>query len=178
MSLIKKLWPTLARDIVLNGLMASTLIPAQLRWRLLRAYGLAAEPSYISSKVWFGSGKVSIGRDTFINTGCMLNTAAPITIGSRCDIAMNVVFATSTHKIGPTARRAGTLSSAPIVVGDGCWIGAAAVILPGVSIGPGTVIAAGSVVTRDCAADSLYAGVPARKVRDLTKSDDGDVGSD
>jgi len=48
------------------------------------------------------------------------------------------------------------------VIGDGAWIGARVIILPGVTVGAGAVIAAGSVVTSDCAPDSLYAGVPAQ----------------
>lgn len=52
-------------------------------------------------------------------------------------------------------------------VGDGCWIGANATILPGVTVAPGCVIAAGAVVTKDTEPDGLYAGVPARRVRDL-----------
>jgi maltose O-acetyltransferase len=50
-------------------------------------------------------------------------------------------------------------------IGDRCWIGARATILPGVSIGDGTVVAAGAVVTKDCEPDALYAGVPARRLR-------------
>ncbi|WP_372495087.1 acyltransferase [Nocardioides pinisoli] len=50
---------------------------------------------------------------------------------------------------------------------NGAWIGAAVTVLPGVTIGPGCVVAAGSVVTADCQANGLYAGVPARRIRDL-----------
>ncbi|GAA3763606.1 hypothetical protein GCM10022240_14970 [Microbacterium kribbense] len=64
--------------------------------------------------------------------------------------------------------RAGESTSLPIYVGNGVWIGAAALILPGAVIGSGTVIAAGAVVTGRCDENSLYGGVPARKIRDLT----------
>ena len=167
MNRVSRLWPGLHRDIVLNRLIASIFCPKPLRWRALRAYGLDVQPCSISPGVWFGSSRVAIGRHSFINIGCVFNTSAPVSIGARCDIAMQVLFATSSHEIGGHTRRAGEPTAAPITVHDGCWIGARSVILPGVTIGEGAVIAAGSVVTRDCDADSLYGGVPARKLKQL-----------
>ncbi|WP_277755135.1 DapH/DapD/GlmU-related protein [Pseudactinotalea terrae] len=108
-----------------------------------------------------------IGEGAFINMGCMLSTHAPVTVGRGAYLGMGVTVMTSTHELGPSDARAGELITAPVVIGDGCWIGANATILPGVTIGAGTVIAAGAVVTRDCDPDSLYAGVPAQKKRDL-----------
>lgn len=165
--LLSKIWPGAGRDIVLNSLIASPLLPPVLRWRALRAYGLDVSRSRISPKVWFGSTRVKIGRGTFVNYGCMFNTTAPITLGQNCDIGMNVLFVTSSHELGPAERRAGAATADPIEIGDGTWIGANAVILPGVTVGAGCVIAAGAVVVRDCDANGLYAGVPARKVRSL-----------
>lgn len=55
----------------------------------------------------------------------------------------------------------------PITVGKGCWIGANAIILPGVTIGDGCIIGAGAVVNKDCAPNGLYVGVPTKRVRDL-----------
>nr|WP_246298615.1 DapH/DapD/GlmU-related protein [Nocardioides panaciterrulae] len=80
---------------------------------------------------------------------------------------MRVLFCTATHEIGPASRRAGEQVKADITVGDGVWIGAGAQVMPGVTIGDGCVIAAGTVVVRDCAPHGMYAGVPARRVRDL-----------
>ncbi|MGY1671003.1 acyltransferase [Geodermatophilus sp. SYSU D00710] len=159
-------WPGLGRDIVLNRLLASPLVPVPLRWRLLRAYGLEIAKSRISPDVWIGSSRLSVGEGTFINTGCFFNTSAPITIGARCNIAMQVLFTTSSHEPGDRSRRAGLNTAQPIVVGDGTWIGARATILPGVTIGEGCVIAAGAVVTEDCEPHALYGGVPARLIHD------------
>ncbi|WP_308493924.1 acyltransferase [Microbacterium terrisoli] len=75
------------------------------------------------------------------------------------------MFVTATHVVGDATRRAAAATSAPIVVGDGVWIGARAIILPGVSIGDGCVIAAGAVVARDCEPHGLYGGVPAMRIR-------------
>lgn len=167
MRLLRKIWPGLWRDVILNVVISSVLVPIQLRWRLLRTYGLQVSRSRISPCVWFGSSRVTIGEGSFINYGCMFNTTAPIAIGHNCDVGMQVMFATSSHEIGGSDRRAGKATAAPITVEDGCWIGARAVILPGVTVGRGTVVAAGSVVTRNCEPNSVYAGTPARKTRDL-----------
>lgn len=168
MTFIDRIWPGLKRDLILNRVVASPLFPKPMRWRALKLYGMAVESSNISPDVWFGSERISIGLRTTINYGCMFNTSSPITIGAGCDIAMQVLFATSSHEIGPGSRRAGRAISSPITVGDGVWIGARSVVLPGVHIGAGSIIAAGSVVTEDCDANSLYAGVPARKIRSLS----------
>ncbi len=80
---------------------------------------------------------------------------------------MEVSFIGITHEIGSAQSRAGADVSYPIKVGNGCWIGARSTILPGVTVGDGCIIAAGSVVNKDCEPNSLYAGVPARKIKDL-----------
>ena len=98
---------------------------------------------------------------------CYFDTRGPIAIGRSCDLGMEVMFCSSSHRAGPRSKRAGEYFHAPIVVGDGTWIGSRALILPGVTIGEGCIVAAGAVVTEDCAPDGLYAGVPARRVRDL-----------
>ncbi|MGO4653014.1 DapH/DapD/GlmU-related protein [Arthrobacter sp. 2RAF22] len=167
MGILNRLWPGVYRDVVLNSVIASPLFPAPLRWRALRAYGMQIEQSVISPGVWFGSSRVSIGAGSFINYGCMFNTTAPIMIGKACDVAMHVVFSTTSHEVGGKDRRAGKATAASITVGDGTWIGARAIILSGVTIGDGVVIAAGSVVNKDCKSHGLYAGVPARRIKDL-----------
>jgi maltose O-acetyltransferase len=164
---LAKAWPNLGRDLILNWLLASPIIPIQVRWMFLKGYGLRVEKSRICPGVWFGNSNISIGEGTFINYRCVFNTQGGITIGKRCDIAMDVSFVTSTHEIGAPERRAGRSKALPISVGDGVWIGARAVVLPGVSIGDGAIIAAGSVVTRDCDPHTLYAGAPAERKREL-----------
>ena len=162
-----KWWPGFGRDVWVNGVIASALFPRPLRWRALRGYGMAVGPSTISPGTWFGGKFVSIGHATFVNYGCMFDSSARITIGERCDIAMRVTFVTSSHETGEARRRAGASRPAPITVGDGCWIGAGAVILPGTVIGDGVIIAAGAVVRGECEPHSIYAGVPARKISEL-----------
>ncbi|WJH37282.1 hypothetical protein N6H14_05985 [Paenibacillus sp. CC-CFT747] len=69
--------------------------------------------------------------------------------------------------MGGPDKRAGAPIGLPIVIGDGVWIGTRATVLPGVRIGDGSVIAAGAVVTKDCAPHGIYAGTPARRVKEL-----------
>lgn len=77
-------------------------------------------------------------------------------------MACNVSVICVSHEIGGSDYRAGIRNDHPVRIGSGCWIGANVTVLPGVNIGNGCVIAAGSVVAMDCEPDCLYAGVPAR----------------
>jgi maltose O-acetyltransferase len=134
---------------------------------VLRALGYRIENCAIASSCFIGGLGLSIGENTFINHGVLFDCSAPISIGKRCDVGPRVTMITGSHKVGGSERRAGPKTAAPISIGDGAWIGASCTILPGVTIGRGAVIAAGSVVTRDCLPDTLYAGVPARRIRDI-----------
>jgi len=142
------------------------IVPRTLRWAIYQACGLKIDTRSVSPGCFF-SGPVTIGRGTFVNTGCMFDGFAPIEVGQRCSFGMRVALITSTHAPGGATQRAGELSGKPIRIGDGTWIGACATILPGVTIGDGCVIGAGAVVTADCDAGWLYAGVPARPIRRL-----------
>jgi maltose O-acetyltransferase len=77
------------------------------------------------------------------------------------------MFLTLSHQIGGRDYRAGATTTRTITVESGVWIGARSVILPGVTLGAGSVVAAGSIVNKDVDADTLVAGVPARVVRTL-----------
>lgn len=120
-----------------------------------RFYGRA--PVVIGSACWIG-----------LNVRVYLGVSNGVSIGNNCDIAPDVVFHTGTHDIGPTDRRAGRPTSAPIEVGDGTWIGTRAVVLAGARIGSGCVVAAGSVViSGEYPNDTLLVGVPAKPRRRL-----------
>lgn len=155
------------RDIALNGVAASSVWPQNLRARMLTALGVDAPRARISPGCWFGGTDVRIGDATFVNYGVIFDNAARITIGNCCDVGLGVLFGTSDHELGTHERRAGRARGGAIFVSDGCWIGSRACLLPGVTVGRGTVIGAGSVVTSDCEQDSIYAGVPARRIRGL-----------
>lgn len=162
MGLLRRAWPTLRRHLLFNTVASSALIPLDLRWLVYRALGANVSPSRIHPQVWIGSRHLTIGRGTFVNYRVKFNTSGSVTIGAHCNIAMDVSFVTQSHQLGPSTRRAGALTAKPIVVEDGVWIGVRAMVLPGVTIGHGCVVAAGAVVSSDCEPNGLYAGVPAR----------------
>lgn len=118
--------------------------------------------STISGKCFFGGVRISIGEDTFVNYGVFFDNAAPIVIGRRVQLGPEVMILTGTHEIGDQDQRAGLNVAQSVSIGDGAWVGARATIMPGVTIGPGCIVATGAVVIRDCKANTLYAGVPAR----------------
>lgn len=159
------------RGFFINWLAASPLLVNPVRALLMRLYGIRTSTNGIRSGCFFAGRDIVIGAGTFVNYRCFFDGSAPIHIGKDCGIGMEVLFCTSTHIVGPATKRAGRVNPRPITVGDGCWIGARSVILPGVTIGDGCAIAAGTVITSDCAPNGMYAGVPARRIRELPAED-------
>jgi acetyltransferase-like isoleucine patch superfamily enzyme len=111
--------------------------------------------------------RLEIGEGAFFNAKCFLDLAAPITIGARVTVGPEVMLITGAHKIGPPHFRSGELDPHPIVIGDGVWLGARCLVLPGVTIGCGAVVAAGAVVTKDVPPNALVGGIPAKVFRML-----------
>lgn len=114
---------------------------------------------------------VSIGNWTFINHGAYLMDGAAITIGCHCFIGPGFGAYTAQHPLDYGQRRLGLERALPITIGDDCWIGANVSVMPGVTIGAGCVIAAGSLVTKDVPAGHLAMGMPCRPVRRITGAD-------
>lgn len=145
----------------------------RVRLRILRAAGWQLGPSVTMCDVprLAGGGRVqdrlTVGPDTFINVGCTFELTDHLTIGERVDIGHEVMLLTSTHQIGSAERRAGESYSAPVWVGDCVWLGSRSIVMPGVTIGDGAIVAAGAVVLSDVAPDTVVAGVPAKVVRNL-----------
>lgn len=154
-----------------NVVAASHFTPHRIRGQLLRLSGIKSKTNKINSKCFFNSKHVSIGEGSFINNYCKFFssdfTGGTIEIGSNCFVAMDVIFTTMTHDIGHVKQRAGEGKYCPIKVGNGCWIGTKSILLPGITICEGCIIAAGSVVNKDCEPNGLYAGVPAKRIKDL-----------
>jgi maltose O-acetyltransferase len=159
------------REWFLNGVLASTLVPRHLRWYLLKMVGFPIQRSVIGPKCWFGSRNVFISENVKINRDVTFNASAPVTLKPGVRISQHVVFLTATHEIGDETQRCGPLTPKPITVEEGTWIGFRVTVLAGITIGSGCVIAANSLVTKDCLPDGLYGGVPAKRLRDLPVSE-------
>lgn len=110
---------------------------------------------------------IRIGRRAFINYDCVFLDGAPIEIGDDLLMGPAVQLYTATHPLDRATRAAGLEYARPIHIGDGVWIGGAAIVLPGVTIGDGCVVGAGAVVTHDLPSGSLAVGNPARIIRSL-----------
>ena len=136
-------------------------------------------PSYVMSpfNIQFGR-HVTFGDWSFANFGVTFLDSARITIGNWVAIASGVQLVTDTHPVppeerflppkgdGPLPYRLVNLAH-PITIEDRVWIGAGAIVLPGVTIGEGAMVAAGAVVTRDVAPRMVVAGNPARVIRSV-----------
>lgn len=109
---------------------------------------------------------ITVGSTVFIGYDCTFSGHARIDIADEVMIAHKVNLVTSGHPVTPEERRR-YLTAAPITIERNAWIGAAATILPGVSIGVGSVVAAGAVVSRDVPPATLVAGVPAAVIRSI-----------
>lgn len=120
-----------------------------------------------SSVRFLGTGRLYIGDDVHIGANGYISpvNGAVIRIGSHVDIGPSVMILTGSHKITPDGEHIGGDGiSQSVCIGDGCWIGARAIILPGVKLPPKTVVAAGAVVTASPKNESmLIAGVPAKE---------------
>jgi len=163
------------------GLMTLTMIPyrlalvPQLRSSWLRLLGARIGSGAILHDVRFfnlyrrGLGGLTVGRDCFLGDECLIDLAEAVSLGNQVTLAERVLVLTHTN-VGyhdhPLQRQFPAMAAA-VVVEDGSFVGAGVTLLPGVRVGRGSFVAAGSVVTRDVPPATLVAGVPARVVRAL-----------
>lgn len=164
---VRQWWKELSVDVAVNKVLGADIVPRPLRWRGMRALGMAVEQSVISQSVYFGTRRVTIGRGVRIGREVHFDGAAEIILGERAGIGPQSMLITGGHEIGGPRDRVGPLVPRPIVIGPGAWLGVRVLVLPGVTIGAGCVIGAGSTVTRDCAPHGVYVGSPAVRIRDL-----------
>ena len=108
---------------------------------------------------------ISLGRDVFLNFNCVILDVVEVTIGDGTQIAPGVQILTADHPRDPAVRQTGVEYGKPVRIGRNVWIGAGAILLPGVTIGDDALIGAGSIVTRDVAAGVTVIGNPARPLR-------------
>ena len=105
---------------------------------------------------------IRAGRNLFVNYDCVFLDCAPIEIGDDVQIGPAVQIYTATHPLDPEVRKSGLEAAVPVRLGNNVWIGGAAVLLPGITVGDDAVIGAGTVVTRDVPSGAVVVGNPAR----------------
>ena len=111
--------------------------------------------------VFYNPGNIVIGQDTIIGEKATLDGRDTLRIGNHVDIASEVMIYNAEHAINDEAFKA---TQNPVVIDDYVFIGPRAIILPGVTIGKGAVVAAGAVVTKDIEAFNIVGGVPAKVI--------------
>jgi maltose O-acetyltransferase len=107
---------------------------------------------------------LTLGEEVYLNVGYFFDLNDRVTIGDFVGLGHEVMVLTASHRLGDGRRRNGLMTTAPVTIGAGAWIGARAVILPGVTIGNGAVVSAGAVVNADVPPNSLVAGSPAKVI--------------
>lgn len=119
----------------------------------------------------WGGAHVHFGNGIYANTNLTLIDDGHIYVGNRVLFGPNVVVTTANHPLDPQLRKYEMQYNRDVTIGENVWIGAGAVILPGVRIGKNSVIGAGSVVTRDVPENVLAVGNPCHVVREIGKRD-------
>lgn len=165
-------YPMTADDIIEKATRARVMcqkfnqIPAddyQAQTTLIRElFGEAGENVSVMQNFRCAFGfNIHVGKDFFSNYNCTILDENEVRIGDNCMMAPEAMICTAFHTVDPKGRRDHKGMASPVHIGDNVWIGAKALILPGVSVGNNVVIGAGSVVTKDVPDDVVVAGNPA-----------------
>ena len=143
------------------------LPPAELRKYMSVLIGQEIDEGFgLFPPFYTNCGKnIHLGKNVFINSGCHFQDQGGIYIGDGTFIGHNVILATLNHDLNPNSR--GDMWPKPIHLGKKVWIGSGAIVLPGVTIGDNSVIAAGSVVTKNVPENSVYGGNPAKLIKKI-----------
>ncbi len=158
---------TRARDLC-QALNATREADVDERRRILAAlFGAGGEDVWMQPPFYCDYGRnIFLGRRVFFNFNCVVLDVCPVRIGDYTLFGPSVQIYTATHPFDAELRRSQE-SGKPIEIGSDVWVGGAAVICPGVTIGARAVIGAGSVVTRDIPAGVFAAGNPCRVIREI-----------
>ncbi|WP_328858766.1 acyltransferase [Williamsia herbipolensis] len=161
-----------ALAVFANSFIGSHMIPVRLRPRLYNLLGHRIHPSTtINTGVFLGARTgLTTGPNCYINHRCFFDLGGEVILEENVGLSYEVMVVTYDHAIAGSDSRVGFADPTrhTTVIEKGTWIGARSIIMPGVRIGAGVVIAAGSVVTSDCEPNTLYAGVPAVAKRSIS----------
>jgi len=124
---------------------------------------VSVQPPFACDYGW----NITLADGVFVNYGAVVLDCAPVVVGAATQIGPGVQLLAADHPREPEARRAGLELARPVHIGENVWLGGAAIVCPGVTIGDDSVIGAGSVVTRDVPPGVVAAGNPCRVLRKL-----------
>lgn len=137
-----------------------------------KMFGSAGEEIYIEPPIRMAYGKnVHLGSFIYANFNLVIVDDIEVYIGNHVMFGPNVTISVTGHPVDPELRKTGTQFSFPVRIEDDVWIGAGAIILPGVTIGRNSVIGAGSIVTKDIPENVVAVGNPCRILREITEQD-------
>ena len=161
----------------LNDLNRTDDTPEGLQQRdaiLRELCGTYGEGLYVIPPVMANCGMrhIHFGRNAVVNFGCKFVDDGDIFIGDDCMIGPGCILATSIHPISPRLRRYKIQRNKSIRLGSNVWLGAGAILMPGVTVGDNSIVGAGAVVTKDVEANTIVVGNPARVLRRITEDDD------
>ena len=137
-----------------------------------KLFGSTGENIYVNPPFYIDYGKhIFMGNNVYCNMDCVFLDVNTITIGNNVMLGPRVNLFTAGHPIDADVRISDLEFGLPIVIEDKVWIGGNATILPGVTVGENSIVAAGAVVTKDVPADSIVGGNPARLIRMINEED-------
>ena len=169
MNIIRKLKAFLWRCF--NSVQSSGLIHHDVRSFLLRLVGCSLEPGVvIYENVYIGSTKIVFGKNVYVNVGCFFDACGKTALHEGVRLGPYVRILSGTHEYQNSVYRRNPEDEVirlPVVIERGCWVGMGAMVLPGVTVREGCVIGAGAVVVQDTEPNGMYAGNPARRMKDL-----------
>jgi acetyltransferase-like isoleucine patch superfamily enzyme len=160
-----KVWEIVSRTIKLSAALNTSTDVGQIRDRLSEIIGSQIDKSttiFVPFYTNFGK-HIKIGKNVFINHDCSFLDLGGITIEDDVQIGPKVSLITENHPLDPATRKSLDLKS--ILIKRNAWIGAGAIILPGITIGENSVVAAGAVVNKDVPDNTVVGGVPAKIIR-------------
>jgi len=152
------------------GCVSSVIVPVFARKYLWSLGGVKREGrAHIGPGCYLNGRNLRLGKNVVFGYGVYIDCSSCVVIGDGVHVSSRVSILSATHQIMNSVYRRDTMQSDSLVttVHRGCWLGSGCLILPGVTIGEGCVVGAGSVVRSDCEPNGLYAGIPARRIRDL-----------
>lgn len=162
-----KAWKLVDRAIKLSADLNTSTSVDQIRERLSELIGNPVDSStmvFIPFYTNFGR-HIKLGKNVFVNHACTFLDLGGITIEDDVQIGPKVNLITENHPLAPLNRKSLDLGS--ILIKRNAWLGAACTILPGVTVGENSVVAAGAIVTKDVPDNTVVAGIPAKVVKHL-----------